>query len=135
MIESPRVTRYFKVALVGDSGVGKSAMTSRFIYNKFYQDYTCTIEDFYKTRINIEDDIYDLDIVDTAGMDEFRAVRDTSIRGRDGFLMVYDVHSYESFLKIDSLLQVILQSRPPCLKQKIPLVFVGNKSDLESKVP
>lgn len=113
--------------------MGKSAITSRFIYQKFYQDYTCTIEDFYKTRMHIDEDMCDLDIVDTAGMDEFRAVRDTSIRGRDGFLMVYDAHSYESFLKLEPLMEVIQQQRPN--QTKIPLVFVGNKSDLEVKVP
>ncbi len=106
--------------------MGKSAITCRFVFKKFLKDYTCTIEDFYTNKIRIDNEMVELDILDTAGMEMFRIVRDVNIKFRDGFMLVFDVADPESFEKLDSFVQLIKQHHPDKL---MPVVLMGNKVD------
>lgn len=91
------IFRTYKIAIVGPSKVGKSAMICRFLFSKFYEQYSSTIEDSYSARLKYNELLYELDIVDTAGSEDFKDQRDQALKNRDGYIVVYDRSSIESF--------------------------------------
>jgi GTPase KRas protein len=102
------------------------------VFKKFRRDYTSTIEDIFNMRTLIDDDMAEIDILDTAGLDEFKGVRDAKIKDRDGFIIMYDVSDKGSFERIESLYEAILVHHIPPVD--IPIVLVGNKIDKERVV-
>ena len=62
---------HLSIAVIGDSGVGKTSLLTQFIFSKFNPHYSSTIEDLYHTSLPLNDQTYTLDIVDTPGLDEF----------------------------------------------------------------
>jgi small GTP-binding protein len=119
---------------VGANYVGKSAITCQYLYSKFNTQYSKTIEDFYQARVKLQEYTYEIDIMDTAGSDEFKSIRDQSYKNRDGFLLVYDVSQVDSFMKLESFLSSIETKKRENyhLTNKIPILLVGNKMDLET---
>merc|ERR1719192_286547 len=91
----------YKLVVLGGGGVGKSTLTIRFLTDNFIDEYDPTICDSYRKQIRLEDDkVYLLDILDTAGQEEFRVMRDEWIRSGDGFLLVYSINDTSSFDKV-----------------------------------
>lgn len=86
-----------RIAVVGSSQVGKSAITGWFMFHKFSGHYQKTIEDYYNTKINYKEQLYELDILDTAGAEEFKQIRVASFKSRDAFILVYDITNPKSF--------------------------------------
>ena len=82
-------------------GVGKSALTIQFIQNHFMNDYDPTIEDSYTKQVVIDEETCFLDILDTAGQEEYSAMRPQYMRTGHGFFCVFDVSSMKSFTGID----------------------------------
>ncbi len=82
---------------MGPGSVGKSAMTLRYVQGVFVKDYDPTIEDAYRKNTNIDDVNCVLDILDTAGQEDYTALRSTWMRERDGFLLVYSVADRGTF--------------------------------------
>jgi len=119
----------YKLVLVGVGGVGKSCLTIQYISNKFVDDYDPTLEDSYRKQVNIDSEEVILDIFDTAGQEDFSAVRDQYMRTGDGFLCVYSITSQPSFDECSSLHTHILRVKDV---DSIPFVLVGNKADLET---
>ena len=70
----------YKLVIVGGGGVGKSALTIQLIQNHFIDEYDPTIEDSYRKQVTIDDETCLLDILDTAGQEEYSAMRD-QVRG------------------------------------------------------
>ena len=64
-------SRTFKFVVVGAGAVGKSALVVRFIKNDFVTDYDPTIEDSYRRQYTVDNIEGMLDILDTAGQEEF----------------------------------------------------------------
>jgi hypothetical protein len=62
--------------VLGSGGVGKSALTFRLITDNFVTEYDPTIEDDYRKAINIDGQVERLDILDTAGQEEYNSMRD-----------------------------------------------------------
>jgi GTPase KRas protein len=120
--------REYKLAVVGGGGVGKSALTIQFIQTHFVTDYDPTIEDSYSKQFVIDEEVALLDILDTAGQDEYIAMREHYMRPREGFLLVYSITSRDSFEEIDTFHQQILRVKD---LDAYPTVVVGNKCDLE----
>jgi len=114
--------------VVGVGGVGKSCITIQFISNQFVDDYNPTLEDSYRKQVTIDGSECILDIFDTAGQEDFAAVRDQYMRTGDGFICVYSITLGQSFDEAVGLHEHIL-----CVKDndKVPFVLVGNKCDLE----
>jgi len=117
----------YKLVLVGIGGVGKSCLTIQFISQRFVEDYDPTLEDSYRKQITVDSEECLLDIFDTAGQEDFSAVRDQYMRTGDGFLCVYSVTYIFSFQEVTPLYEHILRVKD-C--EKVPFVLVGNKSDL-----
>lgn len=120
-----------KIAILGTGGVGKSCLTLRFITNQFCEDYDATIEDSYRKTIQVDGKIEQLEIVDTAGQEEFFSLIDGWIRDSDGIILVYDVTNPQSFDELSYFYERIVQCKDT---EDVPLVIVGNKCDLEPKV-
>ncbi|KAJ5067214.1 gtp-binding protein rheb [Anaeramoeba ignava] len=117
-----------RVVILGFRGVGKTAITTRFINNSFNSEHTPTIENSFKKTIKFCDEEYEIDILDTPGQDEFTRFPTNDSVITDAYILVYSVSSVNSF----EILKVIHDK----INEKIgtiPQVLVGNKNDLEKR--
>ncbi len=117
-----------KIAVLGQSMVGKSALTFRFINNKFPTEHDTTIEDAYSIPAKIDETQCQLEILDTAGQDDYQTMLDTWINSADGFILVYSIDSKESFEGVKTRYERILKLKSG---EKVSVVIAGNKCDLE----
>eukprot|EP01101_Sappina_pedata_P005429 TRINITY_DN2484_c0_g1_i1.p1 TRINITY_DN2484_c0_g1~~TRINITY_DN2484_c0_g1_i1.p1 ORF type:complete len:200 (-),score=57.24 TRINITY_DN2484_c0_g1_i1:267-842(-) len=120
----------YRVVLVGEGGVGKSCLTIQFISEKFVEEYDPTMEDSYRKQVTVDGEECLLDIFDTAGQEDFSAVRDQYMRTGDGFLCVYSIILAPSFEAVRKFHEHIMRVKD---QEKLPFILVGNKCDLESE--
>ncbi|KAI8064298.1 ras-like protein 2 [Gilbertella persicaria] len=114
--------------MVGEGGVGKSAMTIQFIQSQFVDEYDPTIEDSYRKQCVIDGECALLDILDTAGQEEYSAMREQYMRNGEGFVLVYAITSYRSFEQVQKLHEQIMRVKDI---ESIPVILIGNKCDME----
>ena len=119
-----------KIAILGQLMVGKTALTFRFINNKFPAEHDTTIEDSYSIPAKIDDIQCQLEILDTAGKEDYQTMLDTWINSSDGFILVYSIDSKESFKSTKARYDRISKLKEG---QKSSIIIVGNKCDLEEK--
>jgi len=119
-----------KVVILGEGGVGKSALTIQFTQNHFVRDYDPTIENSYRKQITIDNEVVMLDILDTAGQEEYSVMRDQYIRTGGGFLLVYSIANRETFEAMSDFRDQILRVKD---SDSYPMVLIGNKCDLEDQ--
>ncbi|KAI9357203.1 ras-like protein 1, partial [Pilaira anomala] len=124
------IVREYKLVMVGGGGVGKSALTIQFIQSHFVDEYDPTIEDSYRKQCVIDEETALLDVLDTAGQEEYSAMREQYMRNGEGFLLVYSITSRMSFEEIETFHQQICRVKD---KDRFPMVLIGNKTDLESE--
>lgn len=86
--------------------------------------------DSYRKQCVIDDEVALLDVLDTAGQEEYSAMREQYMRTGEGFLLVYSITSRQSFEEILTFQQQILRVKD---KDYFPIIVVGNKCDLESE--
>lgn len=130
--------------------MGKSCLTIQLIQSHFVDEYDPTIEgqytyegpetptnllmhchpDSYRKQCVIDDEVALLDVLDTAGQEEYSAMREQYMRTGEGFLLVYSITSRQSFEEIMTFQQQILRVKD---KDYFPIIVVGNKCDLESE--
>lgn len=120
-----------KICVVGSGGVGKSCITIRFLKEKFAEYYDPTIEESYRKQVTVDGKDFDLEIVDTAGQEEFASFRDSSLDYGDGFLLVYGINSSVSWEELQELRNKILRIKDALT---FPMVIVGNKKDLSPEL-
>jgi GTPase KRas protein len=95
------------------------------------QSLTCSLNtDSYRKQCVIDDELALLDVLDTAGQEEYSAMREQYMRTGEGFLLVYSITSRQSFEEIMTFQQQILRVKD---KDYFPIIVVGNKCDLESE--
>ena len=117
----------FKLLIVGNSSVGKSAILLRFADDKYDESYVSTIGIDFKVRsIDIDGKRVKMQIWDTAGQEKFRTIGTAYYRNTHGVILVYDVTSKESFLSMERWLQEINKN---CGNTSYKIVLVGNKDD------
>ncbi|KAL2260081.1 hypothetical protein VTK26DRAFT_6034 [Humicola hyalothermophila] len=122
--------REFNVVVLGAGGVGKSCLTAQFVYNAWIESYDPTIEDSYRTQVAVDGRQIVLEILDTAGTEQFVAMRDLYMKTGQGFLLVFSIASKTSFEELESLRDDIIRIKDD---EDIPIVIVGNKADLEDQ--
>uniref|UniRef100_A0A915IBE9 Ras-related protein Rab-25 n=1 Tax=Romanomermis culicivorax TaxID=13658 RepID=A0A915IBE9_ROMCU len=116
------------VVLIGDSGVGKSNLLSRFTRNEFNLESKSTIGVEFATRsINVNGKTIKAQIWDTAGQERYRAITSAYYRGAVGALLVYDISKHSSFENVERWLRELRDHSD----QNIGIILVGNKSDLK----
>ncbi|XP_034071529.1 GTPase KRas isoform X1 [Gymnodraco acuticeps] len=120
----------YKLVVVGAGGVGKSALTIQLIQNHFVDEYDPTIEDSYRKQVVIDGETCLLDILDTAGQEEYSAMRDQYMRTGEGFLCVFAINNTKSFEDIHHYREQIKRVKD---SEDVPMVLVGNKCDLPSR--
>eukprot|EP01100_Stratorugosa_tubuloviscum_P002880 TRINITY_DN1688_c0_g1_i1.p1 TRINITY_DN1688_c0_g1~~TRINITY_DN1688_c0_g1_i1.p1 ORF type:complete len:191 (+),score=81.03 TRINITY_DN1688_c0_g1_i1:329-901(+) len=120
----------YRVVLVGEGGVGKSCLTIQFIMEKFVEEYDPTMEDSYRKQVTVDGEEVILDIFDTAGQEDFSAVRDQYMRTGDGFLCVYSIILEPSFAAVRTFYEHIQRVKD---QDQVPFLLVGNKCDLEAE--
>ncbi|OWK06601.1 RALA [Cervus elaphus hippelaphus] len=119
-----------KVIMVGSGGVGKSALTLQFMYDEFVEDYEPTKADSYRKKVVLDGEEVQIDILDTAGQEDYAAIRDNYFRSGEGFLCVFSITEMESFAATADFREQILRVKED---ENVPFLLVGNKSDLEDK--
>jgi len=118
-----------RLVVVGGGGVGKSSITIQFVQSHFVEIYDPTIEDSYRKQVAIDGEVALLDILDTAGQEEYNAMRDSYMRGGQGFLLVYSVTSRTSFDEISQFREHIIRVKDD---DKVPMVLIANKCDMDN---
>eukprot|EP00026_Physarum_polycephalum_P013031 Phypoly_transcript_13391.p1 GENE.Phypoly_transcript_13391~~Phypoly_transcript_13391.p1 ORF type:complete len:195 (+),score=23.81 Phypoly_transcript_13391:202-786(+) len=121
----------YRIVVVGAGAVGKSALTVRFVSGTFVTKYDPTIEDSYRKQVEIDGKACILDIMDTAGQEEYTALRDTYMTTGDGFVLAYSIISTTSFDAASKLRTNIIRIKDNLADT--PIMLVGNKCDLESE--
>jgi len=120
----------YRLLVLGSAAVGKSTLTLQFVQNVFVELYNPTVEDSYRKAVTIDDEMILLDILDTAGVEDFSAVRQHYMKTGHGFLCVYSITSKYSFTQVAQFHEDILQIKDSAYA---PIVIVGNKCDMEAQ--
>ncbi|EGU79400.1 hypothetical protein H9Q69_007974 [Fusarium xylarioides] len=134
----------YKLVVLGDGGVGKTALTIQLCLQHFVETYDPTIEDSYRKQVVIDSQPCMLEVLDTAGQEEYTALRDQWIRDGEGFVLVYSISSRSSFTRIKRFHHQIQRVKESCASSPsypgspisaanpqlpVPIMLVGNKSD------
>merc|ERR1711953_62476 len=122
--------REYKIVVLGSGGVGKSALTVQFVQGIFVEKYDPTIEDSYRKQVEVDGQQCMLEILDTAGMEQFTAMRDLYMKNGQGFVLVYSITAQSTFNDLQDLKEQILRVKD---SDEVPMVLVGNKCDLEDE--
>ena len=126
---------YISIGTIGDSQVGKSAMTEIYLNREFSEEYLTTIGININTKdtkiiINGEEKEIKVKIWDTAGQEKFKSISTQYIKNCDGILLIYAINNKKTFENIENWLNEIEHKKK---KNNIPLVLIGNKIDLEKE--
>lgn len=119
-----------KIVVFGAGAVGKSALTIQFVQGYFITDYDPTIEDAYKRVLQVDGENVQLDILDTAGQDDFAPMRTSYMRQGKGFIIVYAIDDRASFEEVEVFHRDLTRVKGTSV---VPVVICGNKCDLEDK--
>jgi Ras-related protein Rap-1A/Ras-related protein Rap-1B len=120
----------YKVVVLGSGGVGKSACTVQFVQGVFVEKYDPTIEDSYRKNVEVDGQQYLLEILDTAGTEQFTAMRDLYMKDGQGFVLVYSIIAQSTFSDLQDIRDQIVRVKD---REDFPAVLVGNKCDLEDQ--
>eukprot|EP01101_Sappina_pedata_P010394 TRINITY_DN653_c0_g1_i3.p1 TRINITY_DN653_c0_g1~~TRINITY_DN653_c0_g1_i3.p1 ORF type:complete len:192 (-),score=66.74 TRINITY_DN653_c0_g1_i3:26-601(-) len=120
----------YKCVILGGGGVGKSALSIQFVCNHFVEEYDPTIEDSYRKQTVVDDIACTINIIDTAGQEEYSAMRSQYMREGQGFVLAYSITSRSSFLELSAIYDQIVMAKDG---EKVPIAIVANKCDQESE--
>jgi len=123
-----------KLIILGESGVGKTAILNTYVNGKFIEDHKATIgADFLTKELTLPDKIVTLQIWDTAGQERFQSLGNAFYRGSDACVLVYDITSDVSFKKIDEWRTNFITQATPDDPKKFPFLLLGNKLDQDNQ--
>ena len=119
-----------KYIIIGDSAVGKSNILTRYVYEKFNEEFQSTLGvEFAAKNAIIENKIYRIQIWDTAGQESFRSITRAYYKNSVCAFIVYDITKRETFENVQIWLEDIKNQCP----ETVLLFLVGNKLDLENE--
>ncbi|KIK98500.1 hypothetical protein PAXRUDRAFT_31129 [Paxillus rubicundulus Ve08.2h10] len=113
----------WRVAVLGDGGVGKTALAVQFTLNCF--TYDPTIEDAYRKQLIVDNKMCFVEVIDTAGQEEYATLRDQWVREGQGFILVYSIASRSTFERLEVFRQSVFKVK----RQRPIFMLVGNKCD------
>ncbi len=126
----------FKIVVLGEGAVGKTAIVTRFSHGFFRTDYQTTIGSQFAVknvainRHGQEDLTVKLQIWDVAGQSRFQILRPMYYRGSSGGILVFDVTRRRTFIVLEEWLDELYKA----INKKIPIILVANKTDLPDRV-
>ncbi|ETO18051.1 hypothetical protein RFI_19246 [Reticulomyxa filosa] len=119
-----------KIIVLGDSGVGKTALLYQYVENKFIQAYRATIgADLLTKVVTVENNKIQLQLWDTAGQERYDALSTGYYRGVDGCVFVYDITNKASLEHIDQWRQSFYKYATDTWTSELKFLLLGNKSD------
>jgi Ras-related protein Rap-1B len=124
------LTTEYKLVVLGAGGVGKSALTVQYVQNIYIESYDPTIEDSYRKHTSVDGRACTLEILDTAGVEQFTAMRELYIKNGEGFILVYSVTSEDSLQELMELREQVVRIKD---NANVPIVLVANKCDLQDE--
>ncbi|KAG8198535.1 hypothetical protein JTE90_026438 [Oedothorax gibbosus] len=124
-----------KIAVIGAPGVGKSALTVRFLTKRYIGEYDHHAENKYKNEVLVDNEPVLFEIIDTCPklQPDSEFPKDEILLWADGFLMVYSIIDASSFTYLVEAKKLIKTLRPPSpggMHPSCPILVVGNKADL-----
>jgi len=120
----------YNIVVLGAGGVGKSCITTQFVQNIWIEAYDPTIEDSYRKIVEVDGKSCILEILDTAGTEQFLSMREIYMKTGHGFLLVYSITNMNSLSVLADLRDQILRIKDA---DSTPMVLAGNKADLEEE--
>ena len=125
----------FKIITLGNSGVGKTSIIKRYVFNQFDQNTISSIGVIFSFKDvpikNDENKIVKLKLIDTAGEEKYRSLSKSYYKNAEAVLFVFSLNNKESFDEINNWLNSFKENNT---KDDIPKYLVGNKSDLEKDI-
>ncbi|PRP77266.1 ras-like protein RAS2-like [Planoprotostelium fungivorum] len=119
-----------KLAVIGKGGVGKSAITIRYVQDVYAEYYDSTIDDSKRKQTTVDENSYVLDIFDPPAQDEYSSLREAYRYDTRGFLFLFSLTDRLSFEQISVLHAQLLKDKD---SDEVPIILMGNKSDLIDK--
>ena len=120
----------FKLVLIGDSGVGKTNILTRYTKNEFSLATQATVGvEFGSKIIKKNDKLIKLQIWDTAGQERYKSITSAYYKGSKGAFVVYDISRKPTFENVDKWIGELKTNA----SEEVLIMLVGNKSDLEDK--
>lgn len=114
---------------MGTGGVGKSAISGRFVKDEWVEKYDPTVEDMHTHTAFIDGQPIPLEILDTAGQEQFSSLREQFIKTGHGFMLVYAIDDDQTFEDLQKIADLIKANNEG---KNIPFLIVGNKKDLSA---
>lgn len=127
---TPDCDAVLKMIMIGNSGVGKSALLKCFMGDPFDSGYTSTIGvDFEIKPVTLDGKTVNLQIWDTAGQERFRTITTSYYRSADAILLVYDITDQLSFDNLNQWREDV----KTYAREGVNVLLLGNKLDLEAR--
>lgn len=118
-----------KIGMFGGGGVGKTAITLRYLKNEFTEGYIPTIEDIFTKLIEVDNQTVNLNVIDTAGQDDFAEMRYSYYKQVQGYILVFDITNPSSVDELKKIYDDISES----IEKEIHCVIAANKADLRAE--
>jgi len=127
-----KIDKTYKITLIGDGAVGKTSIRRSYLGETFKGNYNLTLgSDFATKTMQVGDLNTNMIIWDLAGQPRFKAVREGFYRGTKGALLVFDITRKDTYESIPRWIMELLKNNK---KQKVPMILIGNKSDLRGSL-
>lgn len=123
-----------KISVMGGGGVGKSNLSLRLIQGRFVDNYDPTIEDsYFSNNFTLDGEVCPLEILDTAGQDQYGMMMDIYYKSSDAFVFVYSITDKLSLGDARGRYEALKNYKDVNSDPLPPIILVGNKCDLESE--
>lgn len=120
----------FKIGIFGSGGVGKTCISLQFVKGEFTEGYIPTIEDEFQKTFDVDGQMIELEIIDTAGQDEFQEMGNRYMSLVDGFIFVYSVTEKSSLSQCEDFILRAIECKKTA-KKPFGAIIAGNKCDVE----
>ncbi|ELP86275.1 hypothetical protein EIN_114190 [Entamoeba invadens IP1] len=121
----------YRIVMLGKGAVGKTSISTQMVSGIFKTLYEPTIEDSFKTSVDLEGEVCTLEILDTAGQDEYNSLRDQYVKMGDGFIIVYSIIEQQSFFDVNIYKDVLHVLLGKSQEEHVNACLCANKLDLE----